>query len=92
MEGVGGVSPDRDWYVQSGSRNLHLPTLSLIHQIARQFSGTKAILYCVVISIETPMLKEHLTFNSSATISCYNIVMIAMIISIIIMETSLYTK
>ena len=22
VEGVGGVSPDRDWYVQSGSRDL----------------------------------------------------------------------
>ena len=38
------------------------------------------------------MLKEHLTFISSPTISSYNIVMIAMIIAIIIIETSLYTK
>ena len=27
VEGVGGVSPDRDWYVQSESRNLGFPTL-----------------------------------------------------------------
>lgn len=38
------------------------------------------------------MLKEHVTFISSAIISSYNIVMIAMIIAITIMETSLYRK